>query len=468
MVGLFWFGRVPAVVALAALVAAAPSSAAEPDGSALGRLVAAARADGGAIKKITELCDDIGHRLSGSAAYDRAVAWAVAAMQADGLTTARSEPVTVPRWVRGDESLAVVSPRPMPLTLLGLGGSCATPPAGITAQVLVVRDLADLKSKAADAKGKIIVFNQPMPAYSEKNRSGYGETVQQRVHGATWAHQHGGVAALVRSVTARSLLTPHTGGARFDGQGTPVPTAAIATEHADLLARWQARGIVATVTLKMQAHFEAPVVQANVVAEIRGSQFPNEVVVIGGHLDSWDVGQGAHDDGAGVVMAMQSLALLQRLGLKPKRTIRAVLFANEENGLAGGKAYAEAHKAEKHIAALEADSGAFAPAGLGVDAKDPKQLDALAAFAEGVAAQFKPLFGALKVFKGDGGADISPLREAGVPAFGLVVEGSRYFDYHHTPADTVDKVDPKDLADCVAYMAALAWTFSETGVPVAK
>ncbi len=444
------------------------ATAAELDPPPLVRLIAAARSDGGALARLIELCDDIGHRLSGTPAFDKAVLWAVAALKADGIASARAEPVTVPRWVRGDESLAVVTPRPFALSMVGLGGSCATPPAGITAPVLVVRDLAELKAKAADAKGKIIVFNQPMPTYTEKNRSGYGETVQQRVHGATWAHQHGGVAALVRSVTAKSLLTPHTGGARFDGQGTPVPTAAIATEHADLLARWQARGITPTVTLKMQAHFEAPVVQANVVAEIRGSQLPNEVVVIGGHLDSWDIGQGAHDDGAGVVMAMQSLVVLHKLGFKPKRTIRAVLFANEENGLAGGKAYAEAHKAEKHVAALEADSGAFAPAGLGVDAKDPKMLEALAAFAETVTAQLKPQFGALKVFKGDGGADISPLREAGVPAFGLVVEGSRYFDTHHTPADTVDKVDPKELADCVAYMAALAWLLSETGVPVPK
>ena len=457
-------------VALATtLLATSAGLAAEPPAppvptlsAAVGAIVTAARADMGAYSKLIELCDDIGHRLSGSPQYDLASQWAVAALHKDGILNAHLQPTLVPKWVRGQESLQLVAPRPMPMTLLGLGGSIATPKEGITAQVLVVRDLADLKARADQAKGKIVLFNQPMPAYTKENRSGYGEAVQQRVHGGKWAHEHGALAALVRSVTARSLNTPHTGGANFDGKGTAVPTAAIATEHAELLARFAARGIATTVTLKMDAHFAAPVTQNNVVAEIKGSQFPNEVVVIGGHLDSWDVGQGAHDDGAGVVMAMQALTLLKNLGYSPKRTIRAVLFANEENGLAGGRAYALASKAQTHVAALEADSGAFAPTGLGVEPKEPKDMDALAARAEKILAILRPHFGDLSVFKGHGGADISPLRDLGVPAFGLVVEGSKYFDYHHTPADTVDKVDPKELADCAGYMAALAWIMAQT------
>lgn len=440
---------------------AAPTFAEDlPD--ALARIAKTAKASRDSYAKLIALCDDIGHRLSGSPALDRAGTWAQAALINDGIATAHREPVTVPHWVRGNESLLLESPRPLPLPMLGLGGSGATPAEGISAQVLVVKNQAELKAKAAEAKGKIILFNQVMPPFDPKKGSGYGDAVQQRALGAQWAHEVGAVAALVRSVTARSLSTPHTGAARSEGKPTPVPTAAITTEHADLLARFQERGQTIAVRLKMDAHFEAPVTQHNVVAELRGRELPEEIVLIGAHLDSWDVGQGAHDDGAGVVMAMQALATLKQLGLQPKRTIRAVLFVNEENGLAGGKAYFEAHKGDKHVAALEADSGAFAPSGLGVDAKTPKEVDALAAWAEKFLVPLRAQFGALTVDKGHGGADISPLTAAGVPSFGLAVEGSRYFDYHHTAADTVDKVDPAELAACSAYMAALAYALAET------
>ena len=424
-----------------------------------------ATADDAAYRKLIELCDDIGHRISGSPQLDLAGAWAVKTLQQDGIATARLEPVLVPKWVRGQESLQLTLPRPLPLTMLGLGGSIATPPGGIKAQVLVVRDLDELKRQAVNAKGKIVLFNQPMPPWTPEKGSLYGETVQQRVHGAQWAFEHGAVAALVRSVTAHSLNSPHTGGTRFDGQqGTPLPVAAISVEHAEMLARFAARGIPTEVVLSMQAHTEAPVPSNNVVAEIRGSEKPEEIVVIAGHLDSWDVGQGAHDAGAGVVTAMQALATLQKLGLKPKRTIRAVLFVNEENGLAGGKAYFAAHKGEKHVALVEADSGGFEPEGLGVEGKDAAQTAGLAAWAAPWLQRLASVV-PLKVVPGEGGADISPWLEARVPNFALAVHGAKYFDYHHTHADTVDKVDPQQLARCAAAMAVIAWQLAQEPPP---
>ncbi len=441
----------------AELVASAATAPIDP---VLQRIWQSATASDAAYQKLIELCDDIGHRLSGSPQLDLAAAWAVKALRQDGIATARLEPVMVPKWLRGKESLQLVAPRAMPLVMLGLGGSTATPVGGLKAEVLVVRDLAELKTRAAAAKGKIVLFNQAMPAWTPQHGSGYGDTVQQRVHGAQWAFEHGAVAALVRSVTAQSLSTPHTGGTRHQGRGTPVPVAAISVEHAELLARFAARGIKTEVLLQMEAHEEEPAASHNVVAELIGSEHPGDIVVIGGHLDSWDVGQGAHDDGAGVVAAMQALATLQRLGLQPKRTIRVVLFTNEENGLAGGKAYFEAHKAERHVALLEADSGGFAPVGLGVHGKDDAGTAALAAWA-GPWLQALAAIVQLQVVPGEGGADISPWLQLGVPNFGLVVQGEKYFDYHHTAADTVDKVDAKELARCAATMAVVAWQLAE-------
>ena len=422
------------------------------------RVFAAALQDGGAWQKLVELCDDVGHRLSGSPQLDLAIAWAQRAMQKDHLTGVRAEPVQVPVWRRGEESLEVLAPRALTMNLLGLGGSIATPPEGIEAAVVVVSSRADLERRGPQLHGKIAVLNQPMPQWSEASGTGYAEAVQARVYGAQWAAQQGAVAVLVRSVTATNLGAPHTGGMRYGDALVKIPSAAISVESAELLARWQQRGITAKVKLRMAAstHPDAP--SANVVAEIRGRELPNEIVVIGGHLDSWDVGQGAHDDGAGCAMAMQAAAVIQRLGLVPRRTIRVVLWTNEENGLAGARAYAAGHVAERHIAALESDGGAFEPEAIGLAHSDAS-VQAAAAFK--LAQLLGKIPGNLTVRPGRAAADVAPLGKQGALTLSLLVRQDRYFDYHHSAADTVDKVDPALLAKGAATMAALAWLLAE-------
>jgi carboxypeptidase Q len=336
------------------------------------RIVAAALADDGAYLKLQELCDGIGHRLGGSAGLDAATRWALRTMRADGHENVRLEPVMVPKWVRGRESCEMVAPRRQPLAMLGLGYSEGTPPAGISAPVVVVRDKAELDALGNAARGKIVLFNNVMPPYTREAGTGYGRAVQYRAFGAQWAAEKGAVACLIRSVTARSLRSPHTGMMRYDDAAVRIPAAALAIEDAEMIARLAARGIEVRVNLKMEARLAGEAPSANVIAELRGATHPEEIVVIGGHIDSWDVGQGAHDDGAGCVMAMQALTLLRKLNLRPRRTIRVVLWTGEEIGLIGAKRYAEDHADElaRHVAAIEADIGCFRPTGYGVDCRD--------------------------------------------------------------------------------------------------
>lgn len=466
---------------LAALVAqstlAQQSPAREPAGAitesyraAAQRILDAALADDDAYRKLSELCDDIGHRLSGSPALDQAIAWAVATLRADGHENVRTQPVLVPRWVRGREACRMLAPLECDIPMLGLGGSIATPPGGITAEVLSVSGEDDLKRRAEAARGKIVLFDVPMPDDDEASGSGYGTAVRYRGDGARLAAEYGAVAALVRSVTTRSMQTPHTGAMHYGAAKVKVPAAAISVEFAEQITRYQRRGIPVRLTLTMEARSEPDVASANVLGELVGSERPSEVVVIGGHLDSWDVGQGAHDDGGGCVSAMQALTILRELGLRPRRTIRVVLFTNEENGLAGGRAYAAENAAalKDHVAAIESDSGMFAVTGYGVD------LDEQAAAAAGakrsvqravdqmraICSLLAPL-GTLKAAPGHSGADISPMRKAGVPLLGQHVDMTHYFDYHHTHADTLDKVDPRRLRENVAAMAVTAYILAD-------
>jgi carboxypeptidase Q len=437
------------------------------------QIVEAAMASNGSWEKMEGLCDDIGHRLSGSPQLDQAIAWAVEAMKKDGHENVHTEPVQVPKWVRGKESLAMIAPRAMTLPMLGLGRSVATPSEGISAEVEVVEDEAGLDALGAAAQGKIVLFNNPMPAYDPVHGSGYGKTVRFRAHGARMASALGAVAVLVRSVTAHSLRTPHTGAMRYGDAKVKIPAAAITVEDAEMIARLRKKGVPVRVRLQMEAHDEGWVPSANVIGELVGREKPEEVVVIGGHLDSWDVGQGAHDDATGVVMAMEAISVLRRLNVRPRRTIRVVLWTNEENGLAGGKAYAKAHMSElaKHVAAIESDSGGFAPRGFRLDlANKKKQERALSQLASVVYA-LKAVSGS-ETKVGFSGADIWPMLKAGVPLLGLWVKGEKYFDYHHTAADTLDKVDPTELSQCVATMAAMAYVLAEMpgrlGDPPAK
>ncbi|MCH8966485.1 MAG: M20/M25/M40 family metallo-hydrolase [Planctomycetes bacterium] len=426
------------------------------------RIIRATLGGNDAYAKLEELCDGIGHRLSGSKELERATRWAVEALKRDGQERVRLEPVTVPHWVRGRESLTMLQPRATPLAMLGLGGSVGTPQAGITAPVVCVADKEELDALGDSVAGKIVLFNHPMLPYDPERGSGYGRAVRYRHKGSQWAAQYGAVASLVRSVTARSLQSPHTGAMSYGDAKVRVPSAAISIEDAMMIARLQSRGIEVVVNLKMEARNLDDAQSANVIGELRGTTKPDEIVVIGGHIDSWDVGQGAHDDGAGCVMAMEAINVLRRLKMIPRRTIRVVLWTNEENGLRGGKAYAKEHAGEldKHIAAIESDSGGFKPKGYSLECKD-KDRQAIAAEQMRDILSLLSSIGPMKISTGHSGADIGPLRESGAILMGHAVEGSTYFDYHHSHADTLDKVDPDELSQSVAVLATVAYIIAD-------
>lgn len=415
-----------------------------------------------AYARLAELCYDIGPRLSGSVGLERAVVWAQEKMREDGLVAVAAEPVMVPHWVRGEESVVMITPHQRRLPMLGLGGSVGTPPGGISAEVEVVEDEAGLEALGAGAAGKIVLFNNPMPPYSVEEGAGYGHTVRFRINGARLAAEHGAVACLIRSVTARSLNTPHTGVMHYGDATTKIPAAALTIEDAEMIANLRARGLPVRLELEMNAQDLGEAESANVVGELRGREKPEEIVVLGGHLDSWDVGQGAQDDGGPCVAAMEAVAVLKRIGLQPRRTIRVVLWTNEENGSFGGRAYAEQHAAElaQTVAAIESDSGVFMPAGIAVDLEDDEAETRAAEQLEGMIRLLEAT-GLRRVQSGHSAADVSHLRTGGVPVMGFETEGEKYFDYHHTPADTFDKVDSEELTQNVIGMAALVYLLAE-------
>ena len=413
------------------------------------RIIDAVLKDSTAWNRLAEMTERFGNRLSGTAALEQTIDWVIARMKEDGLQNVRGEPAMVPVWVRGEESAQMVRPRVQNLPMLGLGGSIATPPGGITADVLVVGSFSDLTAKAAQASGKIVLYDVPF--------TNYGETVQYRARGAVAAAKVGAVGALVRSVTPYSQRTPHTGGMSYDSTVRRIPAAAITVEDAEMIHRLVDRGERVRVTLEMSAKTLPDAPSRNVMGELVGSEKPDEIVVFGGHIDSWDVGRGAMDDGGGVVVAWEAVRLLKRLGLKPKRTIRVVGWTNEENGGRGGQAYRDAHRAEvdKHVLAIESDGGVFKPQGFSFTGSDAAvdMLKQMALLLDRIDA------GAM--VKGGGGADIGPIMALGVPGLGLNVDGTKYFWYHHTEADTIDKLDPNEMARCVAAMAVMAYVAAD-------
>lgn len=422
------------------------------------RILEAADKDEGGWKKLQHLTDRIGHRLSGSAALDQAIAWAIAAMKADGLDDVHGEKVMVPKWVRGEEWGRLAAPVDRPLALIGLGGTVATAKKGLAGEVVVVGNFDELdRLGAAGVKGKIVLFNHPMRAWNQKDGPGYGEAAPYRTRGPSRAAKLGAIAALVRSVTNRSLSSPHTGATSFEKDVKPIPAAAVSIEDAELIARLAAAGEKVTVRLRTSGKHFKDVPSQNVIAEIRGREKPDEVVVIGGHIDSWDVGQGAHDDGGGCVIVMQALAVLRQLGLTPRRTIRVVLFTNEENGLKGATQYVADHEAEmkSHVLALEADTGVFAPQGFQIAG----DADAIRR-ATDIASLLQPI-GANRIESGHTGADVGELVDRGVVGLGLWMDSSTYFDYHHSQADTLDKIRPEDLRRDIAAVAVMAYVVAD-------
>jgi len=440
----------PCLVA-AHLVAQAPPTAE--------RLRAEAFRTHGAYEDLAWLCDRIGPRLSGSPQLDQAIAWAQSRLKAAGLANVHAEPVMVPHWVRGHESAELLLPNPTRLNILGLGGSVGTPEGGLTADVVVVGSFEELDKLGETVKGKIVLFDVPF--------KGYGHTVVYRHDGAAKASKYGAAAALVRSVGPVSLDTPHTGAMDYDPAFPKIPTAAVTIEASTQMRRMQQRGERIQMKLVMGAKTLPDAPSANVVAEIRGTEKPGEVVILSGHLDSWDVGQGAQDDGAGSVIAMEAARLIQSLGLKPRRTIRVVLWTNEENGLRGGRAYRDAHRAEFKdiVAALETDSGSERIKAFSLELRKATPEAKAAALA--TLKTFEPVlapFGPVDLRLGGSGADVSPMVAEGVPGIGVSHAATHYFDIHHTHADTFDKVEKDDLAHNAAALATFAFALAQSEV----
>jgi len=434
--------------------AAVASAGADPALAArCSALAERALADNRAIALLQGLLDAAPKRLSGSPGYEAAVQWGLATMREIGLEHVRAEPVLVPCWMRGVETAQVVGG--MPLRICALGGSIATPAGGIEAEVVEVRSFEQLQALGEQARGKIVFFNRPMPRALRRTGAAYGEAVPQRSNGAIEAGKVGAIGAIVRSMTTTIDGFPHTGAMHYDDAVPKVPAAAVATADAEALAALLKNGPV-RVRFELGCETRPDVMSASVVGELRGSERPDEIVVIGGHLDAWDLGRGAHDDGTGIAHVLEAVRLLQACGIRPKRTIRVVLFANEENGLRGGEAYAKQHAADlgKHVAAIESDGGGFSPVGFSSSLRGAE--------AEAVRALFAPLqelgAGVFVPGAGSGGADIAPLHRAGVPCFGLWVDGQRYFDYHHTAQDDLPMVNERELAlgaAVVAYAASV-------------
>jgi hypothetical protein len=426
---------------------------------AAARLIGAALVDRTGYDKLAYLTTRIGNRLGGSSSLDRAIVWLTEQMTLDGLENVRTQPVKVTHWVRGAESARVVSPVDRPLNMLGLGLSVGTPTGGVTAPVVVVGTFGELDRLGADkVKGRIVLYDMAW--------QGYGATVTYRNSGSSRAAKLGAVATLVRSVTPRSLYTPHTGALTYDAASPRIPSAAITVEDAAWIHQMTAMGQEVQVHLQMSAETLPDADSANVMGEIVGRERPDEVVVVGGHIDSWDVGQGAHDDGAGVVAAWRALSLMKELGLKPRRTIRVVAWTNEENGSRGGNAYRDALGADvgRHVAAIEMDEGAERPLGFayainGVPAGDPRIARAAATLGEIV--RLLDAIGAGSLEGNGGETDIGPLMQAGVPGFGLQTIAEHYFDWHHTNADTFDKIDLQDFRKCIASLAVMAYVLAD-------
>ena len=420
------------------------------------RIISKSLSDSTAYNRLGYMCDTFGPRLSGSKNLENAINWILKEMNSDGLENVRGEKVAVPTWIRGKESATLLSPFKKELSMLGLGGSIATPRGGLKAEVIVVNDWDELESRSNEVPGKIVLFNAPFTSY--------GETVAYRYSGASAAAKHGAVASLIRSIGPWSMNTPHTGVMAYNDDVQKIPNAALTMEDAMMLSRIHDRGNKIIVKLDMNARMVADRWSHNVLGEIKGSIYPEEVVVVGGHIDSWDVGQGAHDDGGACIASWEVLRLIKELGLKPKRTIRCVMWTNEENGGKGNKGYRDMHMDEmdKHVLAIESDGGVFSPKGFGFSGNDSAR-----EIVEEIHELMKPI-GANTISDGGRAADVAPLNDEGVPVMSLKVDGSKYFWYHHTNADTFDKIDFNEFNRCIAAMAIMAYVVADLDEPLPR
>jgi carboxypeptidase Q len=466
--------RTPLLSLLPAILLSLGANAATPanDGATLSKIRDASISSNWAYERLADMTDLIGPRLSGSAGEKAAVAQVADTMRKLGAKVTL-QPVKVPHWVRGLETGELVDYRGRPdgvsqkVVLTALGGSGATPAAGLTAQVVVVRSMEELKARAAEVKGRIVLFDVRFDQHlANRGQAGqaYGQVTRFRGAGTRMAAEMGAVAALVSSAGGANFRIPHTGASGLQ-DGARIPAAAIAVEDSLLMARLAARGPLSMkLTLTPQILPDAD--SFNVIADWPGSDKADEVVIVSGHLDSWDLGTGANDDATGVASAMAVVETLKRLNYKPRRTIRVIAWANEENGGRGAQAYLEANKdkLDKHFAAIESDGGSGRPMGISTSAPQPnsKLLAPLASSLEAIGA------GTLERNDALGTGDLRGLEQLGVPSFTPLIDTSDYFYYHHTAADTLDKVDPDNLKRHVALMTSLTWYLSNMEQPIGR
>lgn len=416
-----------------------------------------------AYKTLTHLSKKIGPRLSGSTGAAKAVQYTKKVMEDYGFERVFLQDVMVPHWVRGQKETAFIEAgkQKINVPIAALGGSIATPATGIKAEVIEVRNFEELEALGtAKVKGKIVLFNRPMDATKVNTFEAYSGAVNQRGAGASQAAKYGAVGAIVRSMTTLQDDSPHTGGMRY-ATGVPmIPTAAISTNGANLLSKMLKENPKLQFYFKQSCESLPDAPSHNVVGEIKGTEKPDEIIVVGGHLDSWDLAEGAQDDGAGCVQSIEVLRALKALNIKPKRTIRVVMFMNEENGLRGGTKYADLAKQnnEKHIAAIESDNGGFTPRGFGMVGTDA-QIAKVSVYKNLLSA-----YDLKEIGRGSGGADIGPLGQQGTLLIGFKPDSQRYFDFHHAKTDTLEAVNERELNLGAASMAALVYLLDKYGL----
>lgn len=420
--------------------------------------------NGKCYQTLDYLSNKIGGRLSGSPQAQKAVEYMERVMKENRFDTVWLQEVMVPHWVRGEkEQGAIVTKDRIRVPICALGNSVATPDNGIEAQVIEVKSLEEVAQLGKEKiSGKIVFFNRPMNPVHIHTGAAYGGAVDQRTRGASVAAKYGAVGVVVRSMTLALDDQPHTGAMNYNDSFPKIPACAISTKGAEELSKLLRLIMAGSIKFYFKQHCKmlADEKSYNVIGEIKGSEKPEEIIVVGGHLDAWDNGDGAHDDGAGCVQSVEALRLIKQLGLKPKRTIRCVLFMNEENGLKGGLKYAEEAllKKEKHLAAIESDAGGFTPRGFNCNAVG----DTMKRFQSWLPL-LKP-YGIDKITWPGGGADIGPLAKQGVVTIGFMPDSQRYFDYHHTAIDTFDKINKRELELGAASMASLIWLISQYGL----
>jgi carboxypeptidase Q len=426
-----------------------------------------------AYKQVAHLSNNIGPRLSGSAQAAKAVEYVAGELKGIGCEV-QLEKVLVPHWLRGEETAALVQFPGMAentsqnILLTALGDSVATSPNGITAEVVAVRNFDELKAMSREkVAGKIVLFSYPFDkqmAAEGRGGEAYSEAVVYRADGPSAAARQGAVACLVRSPGGADYRLPHTGQTTYAGDAPKIPAAAVTAEDAELIVDLARQGPV-KMKLMLTPQNLPEVESANVIGDIKGSEHPEQVVIVSGHLDSWDLGTGAIDDGAGVAVSMETVNLIRQLGLKPKRTIRAIAWMNEENGLRGSKQYAKDHGSEwpNHFAAIETDGGAGHPIGINIKAKPEMK-----AMLKSVGVILQESGAGMLNLVEHCGADIEPMEKAGVPAFAPIQDSRFYFNYHHTAADTLDKIVPKELAENSAVVAVLAYALANSEQPLPR